>query len=106
MKTDADSFQVTHAVATCWRINYGLDKRTPADAARWWAAQWEGKAPAGAVAALGHALHEIDRLRLTLRTIKASAGNAEFVFRTARDVLALYVAPEDQPKELNEQPSR
>lgn len=47
----------------CWRKNYGLDKRSPEDAARWWAAHWSDMAPAGAVAALGLALQELDELR-------------------------------------------
>ena len=46
-----------------WRINYGLDKRTPAQAAQWWYDNFDGKAPAGAVAALGVALDELDALR-------------------------------------------
>ena len=48
-----------------WRenieTNYGLDYQSPAEAMRWWAKN--GGAPAGAVAALGCALQEIDRLR-------------------------------------------
>jgi len=44
-----------------WRINYGLDTRTPAEAMRWWDARMSS-APAGAVAALGHCLDEIERL--------------------------------------------
>jgi hypothetical protein len=42
-----------------WRINYGLDRRSPEDAARWWGCG----APAGAVAALGLCLDEVERLR-------------------------------------------
>jgi hypothetical protein len=45
-----------------WRINYGLDTRTPAEAMRWWDTQ-VGHAPPGAVAALGICLDEIERLR-------------------------------------------
>jgi hypothetical protein len=47
----------------CWRINYGLDKRSPAEAARWWHDNFEGRAPAVCVAALGLALKEIARLQ-------------------------------------------
>lgn len=36
-----------------WRINYGLDTRTPEQAGRWWSGEMHGCAPAGAVAALG-----------------------------------------------------
>ena len=43
-----------------WRANYGLDKRTPADAARWWNDNLRGFAPSGAVAALGLALEELE----------------------------------------------
>lgn len=42
-----------------WRANYGLDKRSPEDAARWWDDEC-GMAPAGAVAALGLALRELE----------------------------------------------
>lgn len=45
-----------------WRINYGLDTRTPEEAMRWWAREMHGCAPAGAVAALGICLNEIERL--------------------------------------------
>lgn len=45
-----------------WRINYGLDTRTPAEAMRWWSGEMHGCAPAGAVAALGICLDEIERL--------------------------------------------
>lgn len=50
-------------IINAWRINYGLDKCTPEEAARWWSDTFDGKAPAGAVAALGLALEEIERLR-------------------------------------------
>ena len=46
-----------------WRACYGLDKRTPADAARWWSEKGGGAAPYGCAAALGIALDEIDALR-------------------------------------------
>jgi hypothetical protein len=54
---------ITQDMIDCWRINYGLDKRTPEEAMRYWHANLDGLAPAGAVAALGLALDEIDRLR-------------------------------------------
>lgn len=50
----------------CWKINYGLDKRTPQEAMQWWHdgnGGYGGMAPAGAVAALGLCLLEIERLR-------------------------------------------
>ncbi len=47
----------------CWKINYGLDKRTPEEAMRWWFNACNSMAPAGAVAALGLALEEIERLK-------------------------------------------
>jgi hypothetical protein len=46
----------------CWKINYGLDDKTPGEAANWWSDRLDGKAPAGAVAALGVALDEIARV--------------------------------------------
>ena len=54
-----------------WRINYGLDKRTPEEAQRWWDENLNGMAPAGAVAALGICLQEIFK-------IKADAENILF----------------------------
>jgi predicted DNA-binding transcriptional regulator AlpA len=47
----------------CWQVNYGLDTRTPADAMRYWDERCNGMAPAGAVAALGLCIDEIERLR-------------------------------------------
>jgi hypothetical protein len=46
----------------CWRINYGLDTRTPEEAGRWWHDGLQGKSPAGAVAALGLALQKVDKV--------------------------------------------
>ena len=43
-----------------WRTNYGLDRRTPEEAMRWWSDNNIGQAPAGAVAALGLCLEAID----------------------------------------------
>jgi Lar family restriction alleviation protein len=50
---------ISAAMIECWRANYGLDQRTPADAARYWSDTCAGMAPAGAVAALGLALEEL-----------------------------------------------
>ena len=47
----------------CWRVNYGLDTRSPEDAMRYWSERCAGMAPAGAVAALGFALLELEALR-------------------------------------------
>lgn len=58
-----DRSPVDQATIDGWRINYGLDKRTPAAAARWWNDNLQGRAPAGCVAALGVALDELDALR-------------------------------------------
>ena len=57
------SDQIDATMLSDWRINYGLDTRTPAEAMRWWYDRMDGKAPAGAVAALGLCIDEIDRLR-------------------------------------------
>ena len=46
-----------------WKINYGLDKRTPEEAGRWWNEHMAGVAPYGAVTALGLCLEEIDSLK-------------------------------------------
>jgi hypothetical protein len=45
-----------------WRINYCLLGRSPAEALKWWNDRNRGLAPAGAVAALGTCLDEINRL--------------------------------------------
>ena len=57
------SDQIDDKMLSDWRINYGLDTRTPAEAMRWWHDNMDGKAPAGAVAALGLCIDELDRLR-------------------------------------------
>lgn len=67
--------QLTDRHIAVWRINYGLDKANPADAMKWWAANCNNMAPAGAVAALGLALQEIDRLKAELS--RAHAGLRE-----------------------------
>jgi hypothetical protein len=46
----------------CWKVNYGLADKSPAEAMRWWESENRGCAPAGAVAALGLCLIEIERL--------------------------------------------
>lgn len=60
------SNQIDDKMLSDWRINYGLDTRTPAEAMRWWYDRMDGKAPAGAVAALGLCIDEIERLRAAL----------------------------------------
>lgn len=60
------SNQIDAKMLSDWRINYGLDTRTPAEAMRWWHDHMDGKAPAGAVAALGLCIDEIERLRAAL----------------------------------------
>lgn len=57
---------ITQDMIDAWRINYGLEKRSPQDAMRWWHDQSNGMAPAGAVAALGMCLIELERLRAAL----------------------------------------
>jgi hypothetical protein len=58
-----DREPVDQATIDCWRANYGLDKRAPADAAKWWSDNMRGLAPSGCVAALGVALDELDEWR-------------------------------------------
>jgi hypothetical protein len=43
---------ITDEMINRWRINYGLDNRSPDEAARWWNENLNGMSPAGAVAAL------------------------------------------------------
>jgi hypothetical protein len=67
--------QITQDMIDCWRGNYGLDTRSPADAMRYWSDTGAGMSPAGAVAALGLLLEERDRLRfLLLRQYMADAA--------------------------------
>ena len=63
MSDPHDREPVDQATIDCWRANYGLDKRTPAEAAKWWSDSMRGLAPSGCVAALGVALDELDALR-------------------------------------------
>lgn len=63
MSSPHDREPIDKSTIDCWRINYGLDCRSPADAARYWAETPVGMAPAGAVAALGVVLDELDSLR-------------------------------------------
>ena len=51
---------ITPEIIETWRVNYGLDKRSPVEAARWWANRYDGLAPAGAVAAFGYLLNARD----------------------------------------------
>ncbi|MBP9032541.1 MAG: hypothetical protein KBG29_01520 [Pseudomonadales bacterium] len=57
----------------CWKINYGLDNKSPADAMRWWNDNNNGMAPAGAVAALGLCLEEMERMRATIERLREYA---------------------------------
>jgi hypothetical protein len=66
-----------------WRINYGLDTRSPADAMRWWHDNMEGKCPAGAVAALGLCIEEIERLQAELAEARRDAEAARADYRCA-----------------------
>ena len=63
MSDPHDREPVDQATIDCWRANYGLDKRTPAEAAKWWSDRMRGLAPSGCVAALGVALDELAALR-------------------------------------------
>ena len=75
--------EIPPEVIECWRINYGLDKRSPAEAAAWWQDKC-GMAPPGAVAALGMLLQErdkdaaeIQRLREELQLCREPTGAAK-----------------------------
>ena len=65
---------ITQDMIDCWRINYGLDKRTPAEAAQWWHEHCGGYAPSGAVAALGTVLDGLDTLRDEIERQRNNAG--------------------------------
>ena len=60
----------------CWKLNYGLDNRTPADAVQWWHDNDNGRAPAGAVAALGLCLDEIEALKATISCLEKDNADA------------------------------
>jgi hypothetical protein len=66
-----DRAPIDQATIDCWRVNYGLDKRTPAQAAKWWSDRLGGFAPSGCVAALGIALDELEALRAAQQEPKA-----------------------------------
>ena len=55
-----------------WKSNYGLAYNSPEDAMRWWEKATKGWAPAGAVAALGLCLIEIERLQRALTVTKGA----------------------------------
>ncbi|MGL4651467.1 MAG: hypothetical protein ACRC1H_18825 [Caldilineaceae bacterium] len=78
---------ITQDVIDCWRINYGLDKRSPAEAAKWWSERHDGLAPSGAVAALGAALDEIDRLRADIHSCHPACKRAGCVNERLRAAL-------------------
>ena len=73
MSDPHDREPVSQEVIDCWRKNYGLDKRTPAEAARWWHDNLDRKAPAAVVAALGIALDDLDMLRAEIERLRAAA---------------------------------
>jgi hypothetical protein len=59
----SEEYRVTPEAISDWRTNYDLHGRTPIEAAMLWASRVPpGYAPAGAVAALGTAIQEIERL--------------------------------------------
>lgn len=65
MSEEENLFDIDEETIQVWRINYGLDERSPADAMRWWETNL-GSAPSGAVAALGLCLDEIEKLQRTV----------------------------------------
>ena len=58
---------ITDDMVATWKMNYGLDTRGPAEAMKWWVDAMDGKAPAGAVAALGLLLEERERCADAMR---------------------------------------
>lgn len=55
--------KITQDMVDCWSTNYGLDTRSPEEAARFWDESIYGMAPAGAVAALGMLIQERQAMR-------------------------------------------
>jgi hypothetical protein len=68
---------ITSQMLSDWRANYGLDKRTPIKAMRWWQDNMDGKAPAGVVAALGLCINEIERLTAERDELRRQLAEAE-----------------------------
>lgn len=60
-----------------WKANYKLDTMTPEGAMTWWYANNNGMAPAAAIAALGLALKEIERLKREVVSIFEDLQDAE-----------------------------
>ena len=82
-----------------WKTNYGLNLRSPEEAGRWWNKHL-GVAPAGAVAALGLCIEEIERLRSDLiaeaarvpaevEKLKQAAANGAYCRRDHAEVVQL-----------------
>ena len=61
----------------CLRANYGLDTRNPNEAENYWSERCAGMAPAGAVAALGFALLELEALRKDAERLAFIHANLE-----------------------------
>jgi hypothetical protein len=74
---------IDHDMIACWKVNYGLDTRTPADAMRYWDERCNGMAPAGAVAALGLCIEHIERLRAELAEARRDAEHWREARRSA-----------------------
>ncbi len=74
-----------------WRINYGMDTRTPMEAAQWWRDYARGRdlcAPTGTILALGAAIEEIERLSAELKKIiETSPFNGGHMQQIARKAL-------------------
>jgi hypothetical protein len=72
---------ITDEQISCWKTNYGLDKRSPQEAAAAWLERsWcNGMVPPGSVAALGLCIQEIERLRVLClsREICPACGSRE-----------------------------
>lgn len=77
--------QITQDMIDGWRINYGLDKMSPSEAARWWSENQDGRAPAGAVAALGLCLIKLERLRAEVEALRRDAERWRWLVQAAAE---------------------
>ena len=59
-----------------WRINYGLCRRNPAEAAQWWETK-VGHTPSDAVAALGTCIEEVERQAAQIDRMRAALVEAQ-----------------------------
>lgn len=99
-----DREPIYQATIDCWRINYGLDKRTPAEAAKWWQDSFHGHAPSGCVAALGVALDELESERKARGAQQVPAVPEPPTLADVLDALNVFNPPSAQDRDNGAEP--